>query len=194
VTAKIDQDCNTFVEWVLSGLKNLPPDVPVVLIERASLYAMGANEGVVGAGKVKPPIFFDKPYDYPAPEFLEQFRAHTLDTLCEAAKSRKMYWVKPIPELKISVPQAMARAKMRGVEKRVEISRSEYNDRHSFIMSLMVEAKNKCGVEILDPLPYLCDEDACYGDKNGWPVYFDDDHLSESGNKLLVPMFRSIFE
>ncbi|HMW73784.1 MAG TPA: SGNH hydrolase domain-containing protein, partial [Cellvibrionaceae bacterium] len=86
------------------------------------------------------------------------------------------------------------RAKMRGVEKRVEISRSEYNDRHSFIMSLMVEAKNKCGVEILDPLPYLCDEDACYGDKNGWPVYFDDDHLSESGNKLLVPMFRSIFE
>ncbi|HMU67164.1 MAG TPA: SGNH hydrolase domain-containing protein, partial [Cellvibrionaceae bacterium] len=65
---------------------------------------------------------------------------------------------------------------------------------HSFIMSLMVEAKNKCGVEILDPLPYLCDEDACYGDKNGWPVYFDDDHLSESGNKLLVPMFRSIFE
>jgi peptidoglycan/LPS O-acetylase OafA/YrhL len=194
VTAKIDQDCNTFVEWVLSGLKNLPPDVPVVLIERASLYAMGANEGVVGAGKVKPPVFFDKSYDYPAPEFLDQFREHTLDTLCEAAKSRKMYWVKPIPELKISVPQAMARAKMRGVEKRVEISRSEYNDRHSFIMSLMVEAKNKCGVEVLDPLPYLCDDKACYGDKDGWPIYVDDDHLSQSGNKVLVPMFRSIFE
>ncbi len=194
VTAKIDQDCNTFVEWVLNRLKTLPPDVPVVLIERASLYAMGANEGVVGTGKVKPPIFFDKSFDYPAPEFLEQFREHALDTLCEAAKSRKMYWVKPIPELKISVPQAMARAKMRGIEKRVEISRSEYNDRHSFIVSLMYEAKKKCGVEILDPLPYLCDSEACYGDKNGWPIYFDDDHLSESGNKLLVPMFKSIFE
>lgn len=56
VTAKIDQDCNSFVDWVMEQLKTLPSNVPVVLIERSSLYAMGANEGIVGAGKIKPPV------------------------------------------------------------------------------------------------------------------------------------------
>jgi peptidoglycan/LPS O-acetylase OafA/YrhL len=192
VTAKIDQNCSSYVDWVLGEINKLPHKTPIILITRSSLYPMGANEGVVGSGKVKPPIFFDKEYDYPAPEFLEQYRQHTIDTMCQAAKSRRVYWVKPIPEMKISVPQAMARAKMRGIDKRVEISRAEYSERHHYILSLMDEVKNQCGVELLDPLPYLCDDNACYGDKDGWPIYFDDDHLSESGNKLLVPMFQKI--
>lgn len=192
-TAKIDQNCDVFWAGALEKLKAVSPNVPVVLIERSSLYAMGANEGVVGTGKVKPPIFFDKPFDYPAPEFLEQFRQHSLDTLCEVAKNRKLYWLKPIPELKINVPQAMARTKMRGIEKRVGITRTEYAARHDFILSVMKQAQQECGVVVLDPLPYLCDEQACYGDKDGFPVYFDDDHLSRFGNRLLVPLFQEIF-
>jgi peptidoglycan/LPS O-acetylase OafA/YrhL len=194
VTAKIDQDCNDFVSWVLENIKSVPSNVPVILIQRSSLYVMGANEGVVGTGKVKPPIYFDQPYDYPAPEFLAQFRQHTLDTLCEVSKSRKLYWMKPTPELKIGVPQVMARAKMRNMDKRVFVSLAEYNERSQFVFSLMNDAKKDCGVQMLDPLPYLCDDKACYGDRDGWPVYFDDDHLSASGNKLLIPMFQRVFE
>ena len=69
----------------------------------------------------------------------------------------------------------------------------EYKSRHQFILDLQDEARARCGVEILDPVPYLCDEDSCYGDLNGRPLYSDDDHLSEFGNKLLVPMFSKIF-
>ncbi|MEZ5493765.1 MAG: acyltransferase family protein [Pseudomonadales bacterium] len=194
VTAKIDQDCNDFVSWVLESIKTIPSHVPVILIQRSSLYVMGANEGVVGTGKIKPPIYFDQPYDYPAPEFLAQFRQHTLDTLCEVSKSRQLYWMKPTPELKVGVPQVMARAKMRNMDKRVSVSLVEYNERNNFIFSLMNDAKENCGVKTLDPLPFLCDDKACYGDKNGWPIYFDDDHLSASGNKLLVPMFQDVFK
>ena len=194
VTAKIDQDCNDFVSWVLESIKTIPSNVPVILIQRSSLYVMGANEGVVGTGKIKPPIYFDQPYDYPAPEFLAQFRQHTLDTLCEVSKLRKLYWMKPTPELKVGVPQVMARAKMRSMDKRVSVSLVEYNERNNFIFSLMNDAKKNCEVETLDPLPYLCDDKACYGDKNGWPIYFDDDHLSASGNKLLIPMFQGVFK
>jgi len=28
----------------------------------------------------------------------------------------------------------------------------------------------------------------------GLPLYYDDHHLSERGNKLLVPMFREVFD
>lgn len=45
----------------------------------------------------------------------------------------------------------------------------------------------------MDPLPYLCDENNCYGSRDGWPLYVDDDHLSEFGNRLLIPMFAQIF-
>ena len=42
------------------------------------------------------------------------------------------------------------------------------------------------------PLPYLCDDEYCYGSKDGRLLYFDDNHLSEYGNKLLVPMFERL--
>jgi hypothetical protein len=43
-------------------------------------------------------------------------------------------------------------------------------------------------------LPYLCDDQYCYGSINGHSLYFDDDHLSEYGGKLLIPMFDQIFK
>ena len=51
----------------------------------------------------------------------------------------------------------------------------------------------QCGVKILDPLPYLCDEQYCYGDKEGLPIYYDDDHLNERGAQLLQPLLQSVF-
>jgi hypothetical protein len=51
-----------------------------------------------------------------------------------------------------------------------------------------------CNVTILDPIPYLCDDKYCYGSKDGRALYYDDDHLSEYGNKLLEPMFEQIFK
>ncbi len=48
------------------------------------------------------------------------------------------------------------------------------------------------GAKILNPLSYLRDDEYCYGFKNGRPLYYDD-HLSEYGNKFLVPMFEKIF-
>ena len=54
--------------------------------------------------------------------------------------------------------------------------------------------RDQCGIKILDPTATLCRDGRCYGSQNGQPLYADDDHLSEFGNKLLVPMFRQVFE
>ena len=55
------------------------------------------------------------------------------------------------------------------------------------------EAAQQCGANILNPLPYLCHDGRCWSNKEGRPIYYDDDHLSEFGNKLLKPMFEEVF-
>ena len=68
-----------------------------------------------------------------------------------------------------------------------------YHARHKVVWAAQDAAVARCGVKILDPLPYLCHDGRCWGSKDGRPIYYDDDHLSEYGNKLLVPMFKEVF-
>ncbi|WP_429183752.1 SGNH hydrolase domain-containing protein, partial [Aeromonas veronii] len=75
----------------------------------------------------------------------------------------------------------------------ISISLEEYHARHQVVWAAQDAAAAQCGVKILDPLPYLCHDGRCWGSKDGRPIYYDDDHLSEYGNKLLVPMFKQVF-
>ena len=72
----------------------------------------------------------------------------------------------------------------------VTIPVSEYHARHRFIWQAQDEAHEKCGVTILNPLPYFCDDKRCRGTKAGRPLYYDDDHLSEYGAAKLIPLWK----
>ena len=45
------------------------------------------------------------------------------------------------------------------------------------------------GASVWDPLPALCPGDVCRPDADGRPLYFDADHLSGYGNRVLLPGF-----
>jgi hypothetical protein len=75
----------------------------------------------------------------------------------------------------------------------VSISLDDYHRRQSFVWHAQDSASTHCGVKILDPLPYLCRDGRCFGKVLGRPIYYDDDHMSDFGNKLLTPMFSSVF-
>lgn len=102
--------------------------------------------------------------------------------------------VRPVPELGVHVPNQLARNLMfsRGNDD-IKITLEEYDQRHKLVWEAQDQAVEQCGVKILDPLPYLCDDQYCYGSRNGRPLYYDDDHLSEYGNKYLLPMFEQVF-
>jgi hypothetical protein len=185
--------CSDFNDWALQKMHELPSDIPLIVISRFSYYAFGGNEGRADGGSTRPPVYFSKKYDRPDPEFLDEFSGLFLETVCAAAKTRQVYLIKPVPELKLNVPQVMARAEMMGRGRRVSISLAEYYRRHAFILALEERARDLCGIKILDPLPYLCDNERCYGDSDGWPLYFDDDHLSEFGNKRVAAMYEPVF-
>ncbi|MGH8038777.1 MAG: acyltransferase family protein [Stenotrophomonas sp.] len=46
------------------------------------------------------------------------------------------------------------------------------------------------GASVWDPLPTLCPGTVCQPDADGKPLYFDGDHLSGYGNRVLLPAFR----
>lgn len=190
-TKNMNWQCGAFVEWAIRQLKHVPPDIPVVIINRHGQYTLGHNEDPLQ--KNIPTVYFSKPYATSEPAFLQEYAQHLTQTACEIAKDRPVYLMRPIPEMGVDVPKAMSRAMAFGGTRDVSISLAEYHQRHAFVWVAQDAARDRCGVKILDPLPYLCRDGRCYGAKDGRPLYYDDDHLSEFGNRLLVPMFAEVF-
>jgi len=189
-----DYRCNEFLVQALEKQKSLPGDVPLVIINRSAVYISGPNEPD-RTDEAKVPLFYiGSPKEARTAEYFQGMREGLINTACEFAKTRPVYLVRPTPELKIDVPKTMGRALLQGRQAEVSVSLEEYRQRNAFVFEAQDMAAERCGVKILDPTPYLCHGDSCRGDVAGIPIYFDDDHLSERGGSLLIPMFRQLFE
>ena len=189
-----DEKCSEFLEWAVHRLADIPRDIPLVIVNRTSAYAVGPNEPRAGATPNTPLVYFDQRPAAVSPAFLVEFARHVTDTACELARTRAVYMVRPTPELVINVPKVMVRAMAMGVQRDISISLTDYHRRHDFVWAAQDAARDRCGVKILDPLPYLCRDGRCQAQRDGRPLYYDDNHLSEFGNKLLVPMFAEVFQ
>ncbi len=185
--------CPDFIQYTLSKHKNLPQDVPLIVLSRSSAYAYGTKD--------RPSEFIAIYFgDTPVPmgqinqQHLDAYQNAITDTACELAKIRPVYLVRPTPEMPVNTPNAVARSLMWGKEMRdVTISMSEYHQRNATVWEAQDAAAKRCDVKILDPIPTLCWDGYCRGMKNGRPMYYDDDHLSEYGARLLTPMFETVF-
>jgi len=58
------------------------------------------------------------------------------------------------------------------------------------LASLQQVADALPGAQVWDPLPTLCPGPVCAPDHEGKPLYFDGDHLSGHGNRVLLPAFQ----
>lgn len=186
------QRCAAYQLWVESHLQGVPRSVPLVIVNRATAYALGpeyAFDGSVG----HPMVYFDALHDDASPEFLAQFAARFTQSICRFAAQRTVYVVKPIPEMSQRVPKFMARGMILGQERHVGLPLAEHLKRQAFVIKAYEAAQVQCGVKLLDPYPSLCPDGLCAGEDRGMPLYYDDDHLSERGNKRLVPMFKPVF-
>jgi peptidoglycan/LPS O-acetylase OafA/YrhL len=190
---KPNLECAAFNEWAMRQIDTLPRHIPLIIVNRSSEYAFGSHVPQ-DLGFNKPTVFFSHDYKRTIPEFLGEFRNHLIDSTCRIAATRPVYMMRPIPEMPVNVPKAVARGLVMGKAKNVSITLHQYHQRHDFIWAGQDEASARCGVRILNPLPYLCANGHCDGMRNSMPLYYDDNHLSEHGNKLLVPMFRLMLD
>lgn len=182
--------CSEFVDWTLKHLKDVPATTPVVVINRHGQYVFGDGEDE--DHPAKPWIYFTKRYATPEPAFRKEYTERLTAMACRLAKDHPVYLVRPVPEMGRDVPST-ARAMVWGARPEIAVTLASYHRRHDFIWAAQDAARDQCGVKILDPLPYLCADGVCRGTREGRPLYFDDDHMSEYGNKLLAPMFAEVF-
>lgn len=192
VSPKSTSQCARFLDWAMGQLAELPEKTPLIIVNRSTMYAAGYNEPWEEFAN-RPSVYFSKPYFAATPEFLREYEQHLTESACELAKDRPVYLVRPIPEMGVDVPKAMSRAFLVGKHRDISMSLADYQQRHAVVLKAQDAARERCGVKILDPVPYLCSNGRCHGAKDGRPIYYDDDHLSEYGNRLLVPMFAMIF-
>jgi peptidoglycan/LPS O-acetylase OafA/YrhL len=183
--------CQAFVNWATGRLDSLPGEIPVVIANRYAAHVFGGNEDSQASSR--PDAYFSQPYETRDERLFAEFKAAIVKTACQAANQRKVYLVRPIPEMGVDVPRVLSRRLLRGVREDVSITRADYLSRNQWVWEAQDEAARQCGVSILDPTEFLCDADRCYGSRNMQPYFSDDDHLSEVGNKLLVPMFRRVY-
>ena len=187
--------CGEFVEYALAKSRELDPNVPVFIVNRLSSYLFGGNGYHNNDNKAAyPEYYLSQRFESRSPAYLEDMATGIVQTACKFAKDREVYMFRPIPELKQHVPNYMAKSLLfTGQVQRVHISEAEYRERHQLAFAIQDRAAEACGVQIIDPLPYLCGQGGCWGDIEGQPIYYDDDHLSETGGKVLIPAIQSAF-
>ncbi|TXR40082.1 acyltransferase [Ectopseudomonas mendocina] len=185
--------CKKLVRDVSDELSELYPGVPLIVINRTSAYVFSEENLDLSHPSPEPIVYFSERRAGNDPRFQAEFRQHYLDTLCKITESRPVYVLRPVPEMPVHVPMIIGRAMLRGSPVEVSISREQYDKRHAFVRALQDEAAQQCGIHLLDPAPYFCDEQVCQGTREGTPLYVDDDHLSEFGNRFLVPLFTQVF-
>lgn len=185
--------CDAFIKWAVTRLHAIPADVPVVIINRTSLYMEGPNEDGLEQDVEVPTFYFSAPYPKRTAAFYKEVSERLIETACTMAKEHTVYLLRPVPEMKVNVPRTMARAMITGRERDISLPLSEYQQRHKMVWEAQDAARDRCGVKILDPLPYLCKGERCQAMNQGRSMYTDDNHLSTWGGGYLVPMFSRIF-
>jgi peptidoglycan/LPS O-acetylase OafA/YrhL len=186
------KDCVSLNES-LSQANTLPNGIPVIMVGRTSEYIGHNTDLPVSAGA--PSFHFGSPHDQFNQAYREDFRKHYIDTMCAIAQNHPLWLLRPLPEMPVAVPTAIGRALLLGMPpRRITETLTDYHSRTSLVWDMQDEVVKHCGAKILNPLPFLCDQQECSGSSpEGRPYFRDHDHLSEFGNRRLIPMFRSAF-
>jgi len=185
--------CADFVSWALQRVAQHPPDIPVIVVNRTSGYLLGNRRPGLQQHSA-PTVYFSRAHAVADESFVAEFTERLADTTCRlTAGGRSVYLLRPTPEMDNHAPRQMAYALLWHLPTVPSLPLTAYRQRHATTWRMQDAVAARCGARLLDPLPYLCPDGACPAGWDGRPAYFDDDHLSEHGNRRLVPMFAEVF-
>ena len=124
--------------------------------------------------------FFDKK---------EQVDALTLTV--NKLKSHKIntFILSPIPGYEFHVPKLLYKSLQNENDELLGMTLSKYYDENTAFFSMFENEAFK-GVTLLKAENILCPKGQCLIQKDGYPLYFDAGHLTQTGSELLRPIFN----
>jgi len=187
IQTKYFPTCDKYNQIVANIITKQYPGTPVMVINRATATLSGENE------TEKSSLRHIEGTSSNSQSFSKKFKKNYTSTMCTLAQNRKVYILNPIPEIGKNVPAALIKNRLfSNDDADIGIDLAEYKERHSEMIALNNKISKNCHIELLDPTTQLCDKKKCWGSADGMPLYYDDDHLSEYGNRYLVPLFSKI--
>ncbi|WP_319558024.1 acyltransferase family protein [Thiomicrorhabdus sp.] len=184
----VRSSCQSFNDRLLEKLDTSFYEIPLLIINRSN------TDRWEGRWKTKFNRLltrFEESQEGYNSEFVKSFNESYVTNICRIAKHRPVYLQRPYPFFDTPVPQKLSRELLFfGKVNDVKESVMEYLSFNRIEFDAQDLAVKQCGAKILDPTPLLCDSENCFGSVEGIPVYRDHEHLSETGNKKLVEMYR----
>ncbi|MCW8890247.1 MAG: acyltransferase [Sedimenticola sp.] len=106
------------------------------------------------------------------------------------ASGKKVYLLYPIPELPTHIAKAIAPISIFGSQTMLDLTKSTsstyYFARNNFILNKLDTLPYGDNLHAIKPFEILCSKKYCPAVLNKKALYFDDDHLSVEGSKLLI--------
>jgi peptidoglycan/LPS O-acetylase OafA/YrhL len=109
------------------------------------------------------------------------------------AAGKKVWLIGPIPEIGYNVPRSLHNDLLgiAGIDIRPTLE--EFNDREGFVVALFAKIARKYSVGVIWPHEVLCDTGRCQIQRDGRPLYVDEQHLTRSAARSISTIFDPIF-
>ncbi|QFU23434.1 acyltransferase [Shewanella eurypsychrophilus] len=177
------ESCRSFIDNELANIQQNYPHIPILVVNRWSYYISGKLGEEAGARITldDPNIGFQKGFN----QALEQ-------TWCSIADNSRVIFMTPTPEFPMSMPKNVARMLLDGDFEAPFVSMASYSQRNHVFIEALEQLSTSCNIETVNVTQSLCKNDRCFGTTGERPNYYDDNHLSEWGARLLVPQLTKL--
>ena len=191
-------NCEKYTEAVLHQLENNGVDT-VVTFSRWGVYVEGTpfDNGEGGVEKDDFTHFraansankLNTPYSNDAAEVIHSYESALASLL---RLNKKIILVYPTPEVGWNVPDRLVKLLMYGdPQARIQLTTAyqTFKKRNDLVNKSFDAIRDDKNLVRIKPEEIFCNtyvKDRCIADLNGVPLYFDDDHLSNAGARLVV--------
>jgi peptidoglycan/LPS O-acetylase OafA/YrhL len=189
--------CNDYQDLNISYVLNHPEIKTVFLISRWALYANGTGDQLE-EGKTFPLRYVGQTTQGTLSENKE-ILAYGIDQVISKLeeKNKQVIFVNDAPEVGYKVPQSFFIAELTGreVNRLIAPSVEVFTMRYQAVFDILDELLLKHpSLQIINLSNALCDQQSCMVEKDGIPLYRDDDHLNAYGSLLVADEFKVVFE
>ncbi|MEM7644509.1 MAG: acyltransferase family protein [Pseudomonadota bacterium] len=185
-----DHDCAPYVDATWDGILADPDVNLVVYTLRAQMYVHGWPDRGFAESRRSPLMIGSRTGPLPEDQDRTAFFLDRLETSVLALKNagKQVMLVYPLPEAARHVPEAAARALIRGGDPlALSVPRNRYDARTAAIIEGYDRIVADHGLLALRSQDRLCDRDRCRLFLDGVPLYRDTNHLTETAARSLAP-------